>query len=896
MAVDKSGNCDNCGYHAVAKYLRCPECGEPTSEGYKTEGPIFDEEAKVDVNLIIAEFDALQKEWLAQIALWRSSFWLDATEVGSSFVRWQKRLKYISECVDERLQGGQSVYATKQKAYQRYLKEVPLELQQARQSLGNLHGATLRLIPDTEKRLGQWLRELQASNESWSISISQTINSGMPSNIWDLSEMHAYIGALEDVLAEIEVAKVSPEWQQIVVRAPTGTSNSLAAKVTRLGSAIEELNRNARLALNNAQNERNRRQLEIEKRKAFAQSIQDQHGRFDALIPIKTIHALLESWRLRYGQNDTSWQTIVPHWTVSYDRLLTAKHIVTWFEAAQQNDGARVLPDPLQSSLSPQLHGDVFNVLRQSEVRVHSHDAGLIELAEVVWIRGDARLLVRVSAGLATPARQNWRPLFFDLRSRQWLAAMDRTVGQVLQVVSNARIASAARGMFAAFLLTQDVAAANVSVDVRFESDGAGLSDDQRRAANLVELMAPVTLITGPGGTGKSHLVRALLPGDKNIMVAPTGLAALANGGFTVHKTFRLSGELKEAHQLEPLFAGQVEVLRRSERLVVDEVSMLRADVLDLVDARLRHARQSAAPFGGIPVIMVGDPYQLPPVLTSADRNIFHDHFGYESPHFFESKALRGLHERANSSWHVELTTQHRQSDDSGYAALLGRIRCGQWRSQDLTELNRRVVPTDSVSPTAVYLCTRNADADKINAEKLASLRGPSETFTASCDWPMRQRPADYVLELCRGAQVVFLKNDREGKWVNGDRGRVIRWSSDSIDVETDRGAVVSVFQERWELKEPYIDEESGELASRVIGWFQQYPLRLCWAISIHKSQGMTLRDVAFDIGAGSFAAGQTYVALSRVRRVEDLVLLRPIGRRDIITDPRVAHYMGHTH
>jgi hypothetical protein len=232
-------------------------------------------------------------------------------------------------------------------------------------------------------------------------------------------------------------------------------------------------------------------------------------------------------------------------------------------------------------------------------------------------------------------------------------------------------------------------------------------------------------------------------------------------------------------------------------------------------------------------------------------------------------------------------------ANDQPYVDLLSRMRTGDMTSEDIDCLNERVVSQSGVASEAVNLCARNFDADSINAMRLRELGGPSMRFDSREDWPLRERPADNCLEVRKGAKVVFLRNDREQRWVNGSRGTIAQWTEDSIQVLLDgMEQIVSVTRERWELREPYVDEETGELSSRVAGWFEQFPLRLSWAISIHKSQGMTLDAVAVDLGQGAFAPGQAYVAFSRVRRLGDLVLVRPLRKADIRVDPRVQRFV----
>lgn len=411
----------------------------------------------------------------------------------------------------------------------------------------------------------------------------------------------------------------------------------------------------------------------------------------------------------------------------------------------------------------------------------------------------------------------------------------------------------------------------------------AGLAPDQRTSVEAVLVRRePLVLITGAAGTGKSHVIKRITD-ETTLVTAPTGLAAHNVAGVTLHRAFGLPNGVIQASALEPLRPDRKKVLERIDRLVIDEISMARADVLDAVDHRLRVVRDSPLPFGGVQMVLVGDPYQLPPVVRDEDEPLL-THLGYRTRFFFSSQVLK-----AHPPVHCELHIQHRQREDDTFLQILNRVRRGAHTPADLWTLNQRVSGVSAEA--AVFLSARNRQVDEINDARLAALPGPRMVSKATGVWPSREKPADEVLLLCRGARVVLLRNDPEGGWVNGSQGTVRSWTDQAVEVELDEGERVEVERARWELEEPYIDEATDEIKYRTVGSFIQFPLRLGWALTIHRSQGMTLRTIVMDLGRGSFERGQTYVALSRVRRLEDLVLQQPLRDRDIQVEGVVRAY-----
>ena len=393
--------------------------------------------------------------------------------------------------------------------------------------------------------------------------------------------------------------------------------------------------------------------------------------------------------------------------------------------------------------------------------------------------------------------------------------------------------------------------------------------------------------VTGRAGTGKStllSLIRQLDLGKTSAVVAPTGVAALNVEGETIHNLFgfrpSLSPDLREYRP--PLHLADLDLL------IVDEISMARADLVDMMDTALRRRRDSAKPFGGVQLVMVGDLYQLPPVVTPDDEALVLS--GYSSPFFFAAKALRRLDLTT-----FELDEVFRQHDDE-FIALLNAIRDGTVTDEQLDALNARVDPdcAEQHMEGQITLTTTNKAADAVNRARLQRLGNPVLTSTAKVtgDFDPSLYKAESRLAFAVGAQVMMLVNGAE--YVNGSLGRIVdidrQGGSLVVKVElTESGQTVEVAPYRWEITRPV--RRDGQVSREVVGSFTQLPFRLAWAVTVHKSQGKTFDRVVFDRGRSVFAAGQLYVALSRCTTLEGLTLTRPVRRRDVITDPDVKRF-----
>jgi ATP-dependent DNA helicase PIF1 len=395
--------------------------------------------------------------------------------------------------------------------------------------------------------------------------------------------------------------------------------------------------------------------------------------------------------------------------------------------------------------------------------------------------------------------------------------------------------------------------------------------------------------VTGRAGTGKSTLLKALrdLLDDTMVVVAPTGLAAVNVGGQTIHSFFGLPPRLIRKDDIRRSRNGRI--MRGLKFLVIDEVSMVRSDIMWAIDQSLRLNRGKARePFGGVRLAMFGDLHQLPPVIDEGEvaSHLETEHGG---PFFFDVGALREGHGTAL----IELAQVFRQKDEA-LIGVLNKVRDGDAGEDDLTVLNERVHPIRTLSEGEPYviLVPTNAAARRINAAYLEALPARPETYQAGVTGEFNEsaQPTDATLVLKAGAKVMMLRNDADKRWVNGTIARVSRLEPDKVFVEVD-GEEHEVERVSWENRRYAFDSAAESIVETVAGTFKQFPLRLAWALTIHKSQGLTLDKVYIDLGRGTFAHGQAYVALSRCRTLEGLALARPLRPTDILFDPAVMGY-----
>lgn len=420
--------------------------------------------------------------------------------------------------------------------------------------------------------------------------------------------------------------------------------------------------------------------------------------------------------------------------------------------------------------------------------------------------------------------------------------------------------------------------------------DRVNLSAEQAAVFEMIENTRQHVFVTGRAGTGKSTLLNHLAwhTSKQLVICAPTGVAALNVGGQTIHSLFRLPIGVIADHDIDQS-AELRKLLNTIDTLVIDEVSMVNADLLDAIDRSLRQARQRRdEAFGGVQVVLFGDPYQLAPVPGDADeRAYFSD--TYRSMWFFDARVWLETELKI-----VELARIHRQSDDE-FKAMLNAVRHGRVTKEVADRLNttgaRR--PPDDV----ITLATRNDTVNRINADALRRLPGRAQTARAeiSGDFGGRNFPADDVLELKLGARVMFLRNDAGAgdgpRWVNGTIGTVTRIDS-TVYVDID-GEIHEVDPVTWEKYRYTYSPETKKLSKEVVAEFTQFPLKLAWAVTIHKSQGKSYDRAVIDLGARAFSPGQTYVALSRLTSLDGLYLTRPLRPSDIRVDPDVGRFLA---
>lgn len=392
--------------------------------------------------------------------------------------------------------------------------------------------------------------------------------------------------------------------------------------------------------------------------------------------------------------------------------------------------------------------------------------------------------------------------------------------------------------------------------------------------------------VTGKAGTGKSTLLREFVATTRwnTVVVAPTGLAAIQIGGQTIHSFFNFPfGPITNEDHSVPTFKKGHPKRRLIERLdcvVIDEVSMVRADVLDAIDFSLRKNTEMDVPFGGKTVVAFGDVRQLEPVVQSgADQEMLSDRFA--SPFFFDATVLR---QTGIDAWQLE--TVYRQTE-AEFLWALDQVRTGH--VSELSYFNDRVgVELDR--PNTVTLTATNARAESINLRHLRQLQTPPQVYKATKSGTFeRDFPTDPILTLRVGAQVMFVKNGKE--WSNGSVGSVTAVEEKQVTVLLETGVTVTTGPEKWEKVRYTWDSSSSRIDKEVVGEYCQIPLRLAWAVTIHKSQGLTLDSVVIDLDRTAFAHGQVYVALSRCRTFEGMSLVRPILANDIVVNPRVAEF-----
>jgi len=423
------------------------------------------------------------------------------------------------------------------------------------------------------------------------------------------------------------------------------------------------------------------------------------------------------------------------------------------------------------------------------------------------------------------------------------------------------------------------------------------MNPDFLRALDLMENSTRHLFITGRAGTGKSTLLDHFRNNTRKevAVLAPTGVAALNVQGQTIHSFFGFKPSVTP-DGIKKVSGWAGEIYREFDMIIVDEVSMVRADLLDCMEKFLRlNGPHRKKWFGGVQMVFIGDLYQLPPVVASPEREIFTHR--YETPYFFSAQVFA---EPGFDMEFVELEKVYRQTDDE-FIGLLNSIRNRTCTDEELERLNTRCLPgfTPPDNEFYVTLTSTNDLAASRNLEKLESLPGALQEYdrTVSGVFDNSSFPAEETLRLKPGAQVMLVNNDKGGRWVNGTIGRIAGiehepGNDDAVMVELQGGEIVEVTPHTWELFEYQYDRATKKISTRKTGSFTQYPIRLAWAVTIHKSQGKTFDRVVIDIGRGAFAHGQVYVALSRCTSFEGITLIKKITKGHIRMDWRVAGFL----
>jgi ATP-dependent DNA helicase PIF1 len=447
---------------------------------------------------------------------------------------------------------------------------------------------------------------------------------------------------------------------------------------------------------------------------------------------------------------------------------------------------------------------------------------------------------------------------------------------------------------------------------IKSKRDGLVITEEFKNIADTVENTSDNIYVTGKAGTGKSTLLRYITERTKkkHVILAPTGVAAMNVKGQTVHSFFNFRPELIKRENIKPQFSKNA-LFMSLELIVIDEVSMVRADLMDGIDYSLRINRNKLdEPFGGVQILFIGDLYQLSPVVKDNLYKYFQNTYGGE--YFFNAPVFQ-----QGFKYHFKELTHIFRQEDEKFKEMLNNIRIGNVDFNILVPLNSRHVDNVGVGQKgAVYLTTTNAIARNKNKENLVKIQQPEYTYEAIVTGTLKSEfdkidkeyqsgkinedkfdkrvddtfPTNVLLKLKKGSQIMMIKNDPAKRWVNGSVGQIAKLDEKNIWVKID-GKTYKVEKEEWQKLQYSYDKKKEEIVEIERGTFKQYPIKLAWAMTVHKSQGKTFDKITVDVGSGAFAHGQTYVALSRCRTLEGITLIREFQQTDVIVDKRITDY-----
>ena len=415
---------------------------------------------------------------------------------------------------------------------------------------------------------------------------------------------------------------------------------------------------------------------------------------------------------------------------------------------------------------------------------------------------------------------------------------------------------------------------------------------EQQLAYELVANTNSSFFLTGRAGTGKTtflHNVQKLV-GKQFITLAPTGVAAILAGGDTIHSFFGLPMEVCTPGTCGKMNEAKILTLLHADTIIIDEVSMVRCDIMDAIDYTMRKALRNNMPFGGKQIIFVGDMFQLPPVVKQGpEKDMLKDLYQTDDFFFYKSDAIKRMR-----LVKIEFRKVYRQ-DDEHFLHILENVRLNKVTPENIMHLNDRVHIPTAEDGAVITLASINKTADKINLQRLEEIESEEFVYEGTIDGKFEEKkfPVDMKLRLKVGAQVMFTRNDQQKRWANGTLGKVSKLTKDEISVTLNNGETYIVPCCSWESYSYDYNKEERKMKKELIGTFTQYPLKLAWAITVHKSQGLTFSRVVIDFTGGVFAGGQAYVALSRCTSLDGIQLKKPINRADIFVRPEIVNFAG---